>query len=67
LRTHPQRPSPSNPWARRHHWDQLWSLLGDLNRKFEHALHCREACSPPLEKWSKAVARKCVSWAMREG
>jgi hypothetical protein len=39
-RTHPWRPLPGNPWARRHHWDQLQSLPGDLNRKFEHALHC---------------------------
>jgi hypothetical protein len=34
---------------RRHRWDQLWSLP-DLNRKFEHAPHCREVCSPPLDK-----------------
>jgi hypothetical protein len=26
--------------ARRHHWDQLWSLPGDLNRKSEHAPYC---------------------------
>jgi hypothetical protein len=39
-RTHPWRPSPNNPWARRHCWDQLWSFPGDLNRKFEHAQHC---------------------------
>jgi hypothetical protein len=38
--THPQRPSLNNPWAHRHHWDQLWSLPGDLNRKFEHVLYC---------------------------
>jgi hypothetical protein len=31
--------------------DQLWSFPGDLNRKFEHALHCREVCSLPLDKW----------------
>jgi hypothetical protein len=30
--------------------DQLWSLPGDLNRKFEHAPHCCEVCSPPLDK-----------------
>jgi hypothetical protein len=35
----------NNPWARRHRWDQLWSLPGHLNRKFEHALHCRKVCS----------------------
>jgi hypothetical protein len=28
---HPWRP-PSNPWACRHHWDQLWSLP-DLNMR----------------------------------
>jgi hypothetical protein len=32
---------PNSPWARKHRWDQLWSLPGDhLNRKFEHAPHC---------------------------
>jgi hypothetical protein len=41
-RTHPQRPSLNNPWVRRHRWHQLWSLPGDLNRKFEHAPHCRK-------------------------
>jgi hypothetical protein len=30
----------------------------DLNRKFDHAPHCREICSPPLDKLSKAAARK---------
>jgi hypothetical protein len=30
--------------------DQLWSLPGVLNRIFEHAPHCREVCSPPLDK-----------------
>jgi hypothetical protein len=43
-------------------------LPGDLNGKFEHAPpHCREFCSPPLDKWSKAAARKRVAWATREG
>jgi hypothetical protein len=28
------RLSPNNPWARRHLWDQLWRLSGELNRKF---------------------------------
>jgi hypothetical protein len=32
-----------------HHWDQLWSLPGDLNRKFEHVPHCRKVCSPTVE------------------
>jgi hypothetical protein len=34
----------------RHHWAQLWSLPGDLNRKYEHVPHCREICSPTLDK-----------------
>jgi hypothetical protein len=55
-RTHPRRSSPNNPWARRHRWDQLRSLP-DLNRKFKHAPHCDEVCSPTLDKWSKAAAR----------
>jgi hypothetical protein len=60
-RTHSQRLPPNNPWARRHYWDQLWSLPGDLNRKFEHV------CSLTLDKWSKAVGRKHMSSAKREG
>jgi hypothetical protein len=51
----------------RHLWDQLWSLLGGHNRKYELAPQCCEFCSPTLDKWSKAVARKHVSWVMREG
>jgi hypothetical protein len=42
-------------------------LPGDLNRKFEHAPHCRKVCSPSLDEWSKAEACKRVSWATREG
>jgi hypothetical protein len=67
LRTHPRRPLQNNPWACRHCWDQLWTLPRDLNRKFEYALHCREVCSPTLDKWPKAAALKRVSWATREG
>jgi hypothetical protein len=62
-RTLPQRPSPNNPWAHRHQWDQLWSLPGDVKRKFEHMPHCHEICSTTLDKWSKAVVCKCLSWA----
>jgi hypothetical protein len=39
-RTHSRRPSPNSSWARRHRWDQLWSLPGYLKWKFEHAPHC---------------------------
>jgi hypothetical protein len=67
LRTHPWRLSLNNPWARKHHWDQLWSLPGDLNRKLEHAPHCHEVCSLTLDKRSKAGVCKRVSWATRVG
>jgi hypothetical protein len=52
-RTHLRRPSLNNPWARRHRWGQLWSLPGDLNRKFEHAPHCSfiTTTSPPTRPW----------------
>jgi hypothetical protein len=63
-RTHPRRPSLNNPWVRKHCWDQLWSSP-DLNRKFEHAPYCREGYSPTLDKWSKAAARKRVSYERR--
>jgi hypothetical protein len=56
-RTRQWRLSPNNPWAHRHCWDHLRSLPGDLNRKFEHASHCHEVCSPTICKWSKAVVR----------
>jgi hypothetical protein len=36
-RTDTRRLSPNNSWACRHRWDQLWSLPGNINRKFEHA------------------------------
>jgi hypothetical protein len=60
VRTHLRRPSPNNLWANRHCWDQLWSLPGDLNRKFEHALPCREVSSLNLDKWSKGAVYTCV-------
>jgi hypothetical protein len=53
------RLSLSNPWACRHCWDQLWSLLGNLSRNSEHA--------PELDTWSEAAAWRRASWAMREG
>jgi hypothetical protein len=59
-KTRLQRPSPNNPWAHRHCWDQLWSLPEDLNRKFEHAPHCHRLCSPTLDRWSKAATCKHV-------
>jgi hypothetical protein len=66
-RAPPRRPLPNNPWARRYHWYQLWSLPGDLNRKFEHVPHCCEVRSPTLDKWTKAVVHKHVSSATRDG
>jgi hypothetical protein len=56
--TCPWRPSMNSSWARRHYLDQLWSLLGDHNRKFEHVPHCLEVCSPTLDK-PKAAACEC--------
>jgi hypothetical protein len=67
IRTHLWRPLLYNPWAHRHCWTQLWSLPGNLNTKFEHALHCCEVCSLIVDKWSRWVARKRVPRAMREG
>jgi hypothetical protein len=55
LRTHPRRPSP-----KRHSWDQLWSLPGDLNRKSEHAPHCRQICSPTPDKSSQFVTNNMI-------
>jgi hypothetical protein len=52
-RTQPWWPAPNNPWARRHRWDQLWSLPGDLNGKFEHVPHCSliTTTRPPTRPW----------------
>jgi hypothetical protein len=52
-RTHPQKPSPNNPWAWRHHWDQLWSLPGDVNRKFQHVPYCSfiTTAHPSMHPW----------------
>jgi hypothetical protein len=33
----------------RYQWDQLWSLSGDLHRKFEHVPHFWKVCSPTLD------------------
>jgi hypothetical protein len=41
-RIRPQRRSSNNPWARRHLWDQLWSLPGDVT---ENLNICRIAPS----------------------
>jgi hypothetical protein len=51
--THPWRPSPNNPWARRRHWDQLWSSPSDLNRKCEHTPHFSfiTTTHPPTRPW----------------
>jgi hypothetical protein len=51
--THPQRPSSNNPWASRHHWDQLWVLPGDLSRKFEHMPYCSfiTTTHPAMHLW----------------
>jgi hypothetical protein len=52
-RTHPQRPLPNNPWVGRNHWDQLWSLPGDLYRQFEHVSYCSfiTTTHPPMHSW----------------
>jgi hypothetical protein len=50
---HSWRASLNNPRAHRNHWDQLWSLPGDLRRKCECAPHCHRVCSPTLDKWQK--------------
>jgi hypothetical protein len=36
------------------------SLPRDLNRKFEHPLHCCAVCSLTIDKWPKAAASKRV-------
>jgi hypothetical protein len=40
-RPHPWRLSLNNQWAHGYHWDELRSLPGDLNRRFENAQHWR--------------------------
>jgi hypothetical protein len=55
LRIRPRWPSPSNLWARRNRWDQLWSLPGYLNRKFEHAPNFRGV-------WSRLLTSDQKQW-----
>jgi hypothetical protein len=64
LRTHQWRLSPNNPWAHRHHWEQLWSLPGDVNRKFEHAPHCSfiTTMHPPTHPWKPQSLWLTVTW-----
>jgi hypothetical protein len=63
-RTQPRRPSPNNPWARRHRWDQLWSLPGDLNRKSEHTPHCSfiTTTRPPTRPWKPQSLLLTTTW-----
>jgi hypothetical protein len=61
---HPQRPSPNSPCACRHHWDQLWSLPGDLSRKFEHVPHCSfiTTMCPPTHPWKPQSLWLTTAW-----
>jgi hypothetical protein len=61
-RTHPQRLSRNNPWAGRRHWDQLWSLPGNLNRKFEHVSYCSITTTHlPMHPW-KPQSLRLTTW-----
>jgi hypothetical protein len=44
-RTHPWRPSPNNPWARRHLWGQRCNLPRDLSKTFELTPASRQCTS----------------------
>jgi hypothetical protein len=62
-RTHLRRPSRNNPRARRHCWDQLWSLP-DLNRKSDHAPHCSLTTTmrPPTCPWKPRSLWLITTW-----
>jgi hypothetical protein len=64
LRTCPRILSVNNPWARKHHWNQLWSLPRDLNTKFEHALHCRVITTmhSPTRPWKPQCLWLTTTW-----
>jgi hypothetical protein len=38
-----------------HQWDKVWSLAGDLTRKYEHVPHYHKVCFPTLDRWSGFV------------
>jgi hypothetical protein len=57
---HAQRQSRNNPRDQRHQCDRLWSFPGDFNRKFEHALHLYDICSPTLDKTTEFVTSNMV-------
>jgi hypothetical protein len=59
LKTSPQRPSPNNPWARRHLWDQLWSFPGDLNNKIWTC-----AAHPPTLPWKPQSLWLTTTWLL---
>jgi hypothetical protein len=63
-KTHPWGPSPNNPRTRRHRWDQLWSLPGDLNRKLEDAPHCSFITTrrPPTRPWEPQSLWLTTTW-----
>jgi hypothetical protein len=63
-RTHQRRPSPSNHWARRHRWNQLWSLPGELNRKSEDEPHCSFVTTtrPPTRPWEPQSLCLTTTW-----
>jgi hypothetical protein len=52
-RPHPRRSSSNSPWSHRHCWGQLWSLPGDLNRKFEHGTTLLQRLFPNLKNDQK--------------
>jgi hypothetical protein len=63
LSTHPRRLSLNNPWARRHCWDQIWSLPGDLNRKFVHVPHCSITTTClPTNPWKPQSLWLTTTW-----
>jgi hypothetical protein len=64
--THPWRPSPNNPWGRRHRWDQLQRLPWDLNRKLEHGLHCSFIMTtrPHTHPWKPQSLWLTTTWLL---
>jgi hypothetical protein len=56
-RTHPRRPSPNNPWARRHRWDQLGCVSTCATTQLEACQYARRRSNDQTETCTSSRSR----------